>query len=191
MDRHTARRVHHAHVGGDEPAVRHGLPGQVGPQAVPGEQDGAGDLDPARRAGADRNAGERHPVIRAPAAGLGHAVGGDHPGTGRAGGVKQPGRRGRPAEQDGGEPGQVGPGGQQPAQLGRDERGVGAAEPGQVRLAPQRPRHHQGGAADQGTRQDPEPGDMAGRQGAQPALTGPGADPVQAGPGRVQQRAGG
>ena len=72
-------------------------------------------------------------------------------------------------------------------QLGRHQRDVRAARgrhgPGVGPLG-----QHRLGAADQRAHQDRQAGHVRDGQAAQPALAGPGAHPVERGPGRVPQR---
>ncbi len=120
--------------------------GQVGAVAVAGEQDGAGDLDPAVGGGAQLDAVQGEAVVDAAAAGLRHAVGGDDPGARGPGAGEQAGRDGRAAEQDRAERRQARARVQHAAQLRGDQGGVAAAERGQVALRRVQPVHHHRGA---------------------------------------------
>ncbi len=71
--------------------------------------------------------------------------------------------------------------------LGRDQRGVRAARTGH-RLGVGALGQHRLGAAEQGSHQHLEARYVGGGQAAQPALAGPGAQPVEGSPCRVPQR---
>ncbi len=189
VDRDAAVSRDLAQVRGGEPAVLvQRDPGEVGAAAVAGEQDRAGDLDPAGRVGADPDAIQGSAVVDAAAAGLGHAVGRDDAGSGGARAGQQAGRDGRAAEQDRAERRQARARVQQAAQLRGNQGHIPAAERGQVPLRRIQPvDHHRGGPGDQGADQYPQAGDVAGGQRAQPPGSGAGADPVQAGPRRGEQ----
>ena len=90
-----------AQVRGGEPAVFfEGQLGQVGAVAVAGEQHGAVDLDPAVGGRAQLDAVQGNVVVDAAAAGLRHAVRGDHLGA-RGAGRRPAGRTGSPRRRAG------------------------------------------------------------------------------------------